>query len=184
MDDRQIIDLFFARDEQAIRETDRKYGKLCFRVADNLLWNREDAEECVNDTYMAVWNRIPPVRPDNFTAFICKITRNLSLKRLEFLNAGKRSAKAILSLDEIEATVPDNSFSPGIGDDEAGKLISIFLRSEKELDRNIFLRKYWFFDSVECIAGMYSLSESSVKSRLFRTRNRLRVFLKKEGFDL
>ena len=107
MDDLQIIELYFARDEQAIKETDRKYGKMCFRVAKNLLFNNEDSEECVNDTYLTVWHKIPPTRPNNFTAFICKITRNLSLKKLETSNAMKRSVDAIISLSEIEATLPE-----------------------------------------------------------------------------
>ena len=184
MDDLQIIELYFARDEHAIKDTDRKYGKLCFRVAKNLLFNNEDSEECVNDTYLTVWNKIPPTRPNNFTAFVCKITRNLSLKRLEMSNAMKRSADAIISLSEIEATLPDRSIAPDIEEEELGKLISAFLWSEKELDRNVFLRKYWFFDSISDIAERYSMGESAVKSMLFRTRNRLREFLKKEGFDV
>ena len=184
MDDLQIIELYFDRNERAIKETDRKYGKLCFQVAKNLLWNREDSEECVNDTYLALWNQIPPTRPNNFTAFICKITRNLSLKRLEISNAMKRSADAVISLSEIEATMPDNHIAPDIEDEELGKLISAFLWSEKELDRNVFLRKYWFFDTISDIAERYSLNENNVKSMLFRTRNRLREFLRKEGIEV
>jgi len=184
MDDLQIIELYFARDEHAIKETDRKYGKLCFRVAKNLLFNNEDSEECVNDTYLTVWHKIPPTRPNNFTAFICKITRNLSLKRLEISNAMKRSVDAIISLSEIEATLPDHSIALDIKEEELGKLISAFLWSEKELDRNVFLRKYWFFDTISDIAERYSLNENNVKSMLFRTRNRLREFLKKEGIEV
>ena len=183
MEDLQIIELYFDRNERAIKETDRKYGRLCFQVAKKLLWSREDSEECVNDTYLALWNQIPPTRPNNFTAFICKITRNLSLKKLESSNALKRSAN-ILSLDEFEAILPDYSLAPDIGDQELGEQISAFLRSEKELDRNVFLRKYWFFDSISQIAKRYSLGESTVKSMLFRTRYRLREFLKKEGFEV
>ncbi len=184
MDDLQIIELYFARDEHAIKETDHKYGKLCFRVAKNLLFNNEDSEECVNDTYLTVWHKIPPTRPNNFTAFICKITRNLSLKRLEISNAMKRSVDAIISLSEIEATLPDHSIAPDIEEEELGKLISAFLWREKELDRNVFLRKYWFFDTISDIAERYSLNENNVKSMLFRTRNRLREFLKKEGIEV
>ena len=184
MDDLQIIELYFARDEHAIKETDRKYGKLCLRVAKNLLFNNEDSEECVNDTYLTVWNKIPPTRPNNFTAFICKITRNLSLKKLETSNAMKRSADAIISLSEIEATLPDHSIAPGIEEEELGKLISTFLWREKELDRNVFLRMYWFFDTISDIAERYSLPENTVKSMLFRSRNRLREFLKKEGIEV
>ena len=184
MDDLQIIELYFARDEHAIKETDRKYGKLCFRVAKNLLFNNEDSEECVNDTYLTVWNKIPPTRPNNFTAFICKITRNLSLKKLELSSAMKRSAGTIISMSELEKALPDQCIAPDVEDEELGKLISAFLWSEKELDRNVFLRKYWFFDTISDIAERYSLNENNVKSMLFRSRNRLREFLKKEGIEV
>ena len=184
MDDLQIIELYFARDEQAIKETDRKYGKTCFRVAYNLLSNNEDSEESVNDTYLTVWNKIPPTRPNNFIAFICKITRNLSLKRLEVSNAMKRSAGTIISMSELEKALPDQCIAPDVEDEELGKLISAFLWSEKALDRNVFLRKYWFFDSISDIAERYSMNENSVKSMLFRSRNRLREFLRKEGIDV
>ncbi len=184
MDDSEIIGLYIARDECAIRETERKYGKLCFRIANNLLRNDSDSEECVNDTYLTVWNKIPPARPDNLTAFICKIARNISLKKLEYNNAQKRSADETVSFSEMEEFLPDYSIAEGTENEELGKLISDFLRTEKELDRNVFLRKYWFFDSVGDISERYSLSGSNVKSRLFRTRNRLRLFLKKEGIIL
>lgn len=184
MDDLQIIELYFARDEHAIKETDHKYGKLCFRVAKNLLFNNEDSEECVNDTYLTVWNKIPPTRPNNFTAFICKITRNLSLKKLELANAAKRTSTAIVSLDELAETLPDTRISSDIGEEDLGKLISAFLWGQSEEVRNVFLRKYWFFDSVSDIAERYSLKENTVKSMLFRTRNKLREYLRKEGFEI
>lgn len=181
MDDLQIIALYFARDEQAIKETDLKYGRLCFRVANNILFSREDSEECVNDTYLILWNQIPPTHPNNFTAFICKITRNLSLKRLEFAGAKKRASKAVLSLSELADALPDNRITSDAAEEEIGRIISDFLRREKPDARNIFLRKYWFFDSVQEIAARYSFSEAKVKSMLFRTRSRLRNYLKKEG---
>lgn len=184
MEDTQIIKLYFARDERAIEETAAKYGRLCFRVANNILSNTEDSEECVNDTYLSVWNKIPPVRPDNFTAFICKITRNLSLKKLESANAMKRRSNAVISLSELEEILPDNRITPSAEDEEIGKLISDFLHQEKAEARNVFLRKYWFFDSISDIAERYSFSESKVKSMLFHTRNRLRRYLKKEGIGI
>jgi len=184
MDDHQIIELYLSRDEQAIKETDAKYGKLCLRVAINILSNAEDSKECVNDTYLVVWNKIPPTRPNNFTAFICKITRNLSLKKLEAANAMKRTSAAILSLDELEETLPDAHISPEIGDEELGKLISAFLRRQSENERNVFLRKYWFFDSIKDIADRYSFSENKVKSMLFHTRRKLQAYLEKEGIEL
>ncbi len=184
MDDHQIIELYFARSETAIQETDQKYGKLCFGIAWNILFNREDAEECVNDTYLGVWNAIPPQRPYSFSAFISKITRNLSLKRLSYNTAIKRFHQTDLPFSELEATLPDNRFNPVIDDEGLGQIISDFLHSEKEESRNVFIRRYWFFDSVTDIAERYSFSESKVKSMLLRTRNRLRECLKKEGVYL
>lgn len=184
MEDLQIIDLYFKRDENAIKETDIKYGKLCFHIANNILNNSADSEECVNDTYLGVWNVIPPQRPNNFMAFICKITRNLSLKRIEFNTAVKRSAHTVISLSELEEILPAQNTPPEVEDEQLGKLISDFLRTEKEAARNVFIRKYWFFDTISDISARYSFSESKVKSMLFHTRNRLREYLKKEGVNL
>lgn len=184
MDDIQIIELYFARDERAIKETEVKYGKLCLRIATNILLNKEDSEECVNDTYLSVWNTIPPTRPNNFTAFICKITRNLSLKKLEHTNALKRTPTSVVSLDEIEDTIPDYGISAEIDDEELGRLISVFLRRQSSDVRNVFIRKYWFYDSISDIAERYSFSENKVKSMLFHTRTKLREYLKKEGIVL
>lgn len=184
MEDLQIIELYFERDENAIKETDAKYGKLCFRVANNILKNNEDSEECVSDTYLSTWNQIPPTRPNNFMAFLCKITRNLSLKRMKFLTAAKRTSVAMVSFDEIEGYVSDDQLRADINDIELGMIISKFLRSEKPYARNVFIRRYWFFDSVSEIAAQYSFRESKVKSMLFHTRNRLRDYLKKEGIEV
>ncbi len=184
MDDQQIIDLYFDRNEQAITETDVKYGKLCHSIAYNILSNREDSEECVNDTYIGVWNAIPPTRPNNFMAFVCRIARNLSLKRLEFLKREKRSADVILSLDELSAVLPDERYAPDVSDEDVGRLISQFLRTQKEDVRNVFIRKYYFFDSVKEIAERYSFTESKVKNMLFYTRNKLKDYLIKEGVEI
>ena len=184
MDDQQIIDLYFDRNEQAITETDVKYGKLCHSIAYNILSNREDSEECVNDTYIGVWNAIPPTRPDNFMAFVCRIARNLSLKRLEFLKREKRSADVILSLDELSAVLPDERYAPDVSDEDVGRLISQFLRTQKEGVRNVFIRKYYFFDSVKEIAERYSFTENKVKNMLFYTRNKLKDYLIKEGVEI
>ena len=184
MDDRKIIELYFDRNEQAIRETDEKYGKLCHRIAYNILNDPEDSEECVNDTYMGTWNAIPPTRPDNFMAFLCRIARNLSLKRLEFKKREKRFAEAVLSLEELAEVLPDDRYVPGAEDSEVGKLISSFLRSQKESVRIIFVRKYFYFDSVQEIAERCSFTESKVKNVLFQTRNKLKDYLIKEGVAL
>lgn len=184
MEDRQIIELYFERDEQAIRETDGKYGRLCRSIAQKLLESREDCEECINDTYWSVWKRVPPTRPENFKAFLCKITRNLSLKRFDYNRAAKRNSELCTSLSELEAVLPDERIREDVQEEEIGKAISDFLRAEPEKSRMVFLRRYWFFDSIAEIAERYSFSESKVKSMLFRTRNRLREYLEKEGIEL
>ena len=184
MDDLRIIELYFERDEQAVKETDVKYGKLCHSIAYNILKNHEDSEECVNDTYVGVWNAIPPTRPNNFMSFVCKIARNLSLKRLEFMKREKRSADVQLSLDELEAVLPDERYAPDVSDEEVGKLISMFLRAQKEDARNIFIRKYYFFDSIGEIAERFGITESKVKNVLFYTRNKLKDYLIKEGVEI
>lgn len=184
MDDLKIIELYFERDEQAIRETDAKYGKLCRSIAYNILNNHEDSEECANDTYWGVWNAIPPTRPNNFMAFVCKIARNLSLKRLEFMKREKRSQAVLVSLEELEAVLPDDRIAPDVSDEDLGKLISGFLRSQKKDARNVFIRKYYFFDSIGEIAERYSFKESKVKNMLFYTRNKLKDYLIKEGVEI
>ncbi len=181
MEDIKIVELYFARDERALDETERKYGSLCFHVARNILCEEEDVEECVNDTYLAVWNSVPPNHPESLIAYMCKIVRNQALKKLEHINAKKRKADMILSLEEIEETLPDERILPDVNDERIGELINGFLRKEKEVNRNVFLRRYWFFDSIRDISERYSLNENTVKSILFRTRNRLRDYLRKEG---
>ena len=184
MEDYQIIELFFERNEQAIKETNIKYGRLCFSVANRILENEEDSEECVNDTYLRAWNEIPPTRPHHFPAFLCKITRLLSLKKLEFSHAIKRSSFLTVSVDELEEVLQDECIAPDMDTVELGSLISDFLRHEKVDARNAFLRRYLFFDTVEEIAEHFGMNGNTVKSMLLRTRNRLREYLRKEGITL
>ena len=184
MDDLSIIELYFARDEQAIKETDKKYGKLCYRIAYNILNNNEDSEECVNDTYIGVWNAIPPTRPKSLMAFLCKITRNISLKRIEAMARQKRSQATIVSLDELAEILPDESIGENITNDNLTELISDFLRKEKADVRNVFIRKYYFFDSVGDIAKRYGFTEDKVKSMLYHTRKKLKDHFIKEGVKL
>ena len=184
MDDLHIIELYFARDERAIRETDVKYGKLCHGIAYNILKNREDSEECVSDTYMGVWNAVPPTRPQNLMAFVCRIARNLALKRVEAAARQKRSQATLVSLDELAEILPDESLASGLTDEGLGKLISDFLRREKADVRVVFIRKYYFFDSIEDIAKRCGFTESKVKNMLYHTRNKLREYLIKEGYEI
>jgi len=184
MDDLMIIELYFDRDERAIYETDVKYGKLCFQIAHNILFNNEDSEECVNDTYMKTWGAIPPTRPNSFRAFLCKITRNLSLKKLSYHLASKRNRDMTQSLEQLSEVMADTSVVTEQEYADLGKTISNFLRNEDKTVRNVFVRKYWFMDSIEDIAKRYSFSKSKVKSMLFQCRIRLKEYLRKEGIEI
>lgn len=184
MDDLGIIELYFARDEQALKETDAKYGRLCHSIAYNILNNNEDAEECVNDTYIGVWNAIPPTRPNNLMAFVCRITRNLSLKRIESMARKKRSQATLVSLDELSEVLSDERIAEGVSDEDIGKAISDFLKNEKEEARNVFIRKYYFFDSIAGISKRYGFTESKVKNMLYHTRNKLKEHLIREGVEI
>lgn len=182
MDDSAIIKLYFVRDEQAIREISDKYGVLCFSVAYNILGCREDAEEVVNDTYLAAWNSIPPARPESLRAYVCGIARNHALKRLEYNTAKKRLPKALLSFAELEDMLTDRMFQPDASAEELSGLINDFLKAQSADARCVFVRRYWFFDSIADIAEKYSFSESKVKTLLSRTRGKLKKFLIKEGY--
>ena len=184
MDDLQIIELYFARDERAIKETAFRYGKLCHGIAYNILKSKEDSEECVSDTYMGVWNAIPPTRPQNLMAFVCRIARNLALKRAEAAARQKRSQATLVSLEELAEVLPDESIADGWTDEALGTLISDFLRTEKADIRNVFIRKYYFFDSVEDIMRRYGFTESKVKNMLYHTRNKLKSYLHEKGVEL
>lgn len=184
MDDSSIIELYFGRDEQAIRETAAKYGGLCFRVANNILGCREDAEESVNDAYLAVWNAIPPAKPENLRAFVCKVVRNRALKRLEYNTAKKRLSGTLIPFAELEEMLTDGSPPPDVSAEELGKLIGIFLNTQSADARCVFVRRYWYFDKVSDIAKRYSFGESKVKTLLSRTRNRLKKFLIEEGYNI
>ncbi len=184
IEDQRIIELYSERDEAALRETEQKYGRLCYSIAYNILGNAEDAEECVNDTLLSVWNKIPQTKPENLKAFVCRIAGNTALKRLEYNTAEKRSTNAAVSLTELEEIVPDNKFPPDKAPEDVSKLISGFLRRQKPEIRKVFIRRYWYFDSVSDIAARFSYSESKVKSMLFHTRNKLKKFLMKEGIDI
>ena len=184
MDDTKIVELYFARDEQAIGETSLKYGKLCHRIAQNILNDASLAEECVNDTYLGIWNAIPPARPTSFKAFVCKIARNLSIKRKEAETSQKRSAAGILPIDELAEVLADESIADGIEDEEIGRAIGAFLKTQKADVRHIFVRKYYFFDSLSDIAGELGFSESRVKNVLYHTRIKLKKYLIEKGIAL
>lgn len=180
MEDNQIISMLFQRNDYALKEIALKYGKLLFRISENILRCKEDSRECVNDTYLAVWNKIPPENPDPFIAFICKITRNLSLKKLRDRNAQKRSGNT-LPIYELEYELADCSFEDKIDARELGRKIDRFLDTTDEESRVIFVKRYWFSDSINEIAAAVGMSESNVYTKLSRTRKKLRTYLEKEG---
>ena len=182
IDDHNIIELYFARDERAIRETSDKYGKLCQNIARNILGNAQDAEECVNDAYVGVWNAIPPARPEDLCAFVCRVVRNVSLKRLRAVTRQKCSREMTVSLSELEEILPDGAVDGREG--EVSAAISAFLRLQSDDVRDVFVRKYYFFDSVADIAKRYGFSQSKVKSMLYHTREKLKEHLKGEGIEV
>lgn len=182
MEDNGIIDLFWERSQLAIEELGSKYGKLCTHIATNILKDIEDTKECINDTYLAAWNSMPDERPNNLSAYICKITRNIALKRYEYNHAKKRNKNIEIAFEELEGCVGvDNNIDNRWELEQIGEVISNLLRKLSYEDRNIFLRRYWFLDSVKEICERFEISESKVKSSLYRTRNKLSKELLKEG---
>ena len=182
MDDNEIIDLYFARSEQAISETDSKYGTYCRAIAYHILENHDDSSECVNDTYFRVWNAIPPQRPTGFRAFLGRITRNLALGRYRANRAQKRGGGCVeVALEELrEAAVclpPDEA----VDEAELARLIDVFLDTLAPQARVFFVRRYWYLDSVKEIAAAYHVGVSAVKMSLLRSRNALKARLEEEG---
>lgn len=186
MEDDKIIDLYWARQETAIMETDRKYGNYCRSISLHILKNQEDTEECVNDTWMRAWDTMPPKRPDFLGAFLGKIVRNLAISRYRMTHAQKRgSGEVDLLLMELEECLPSaKSVEEEIEGKETAAAISRFLYMVDEESRNIFVRRYFYADSVKEVADRFEVSESKVKSQLFRLRNRLKDYLEKEGITI
>lgn len=178
MEDDKIIELLWNREEQGIKELENKYGKELKRLSERMV-NAEDAEECVSDTYIAVWNSIPPKKPDFLFAYISKICRNISLNKVEWNHASKRNAQIIELSSELEQCIPDMSNTLDIR--ELGDILSVFLRTLSDEKRKMFIRRYWYGDSINELAQLFGYRDSKVKSILFRVRNELREYLKKEG---
>ena len=186
MEDKQIVDLYWARSEKAISETADKYGRYCYTIAYNILHSNEDSEECVNDTYLHAWNAMPDQRPNRLSAFLGRITRNLSLKRWEKYTAKKRGAGQVpLALDELRECIPATNYTDSVADDIVlTDVLNRFLASLTAEKRNIFMRRYWYLSSVAEIASDLAISESKVKMSLLRSRNELKQLLEKEGITL
>lgn len=183
MEDLQIVELYWNRDEDAIAQSQQKYGNYCYSIAYNILHNNEDAQESLNDTWLAAWDAIPPHHPQILSTFLGKITRRLSLNKWRSMTAEKRGGGNFpLSLDELEECIPDHcSIDEQLEAQYLSEAIDAFLSRAKEEERKVFVCRYWYFDSVENIAKHFGYSESKVKMMLKRTRDRLKDYLIKEG---
>lgn len=179
-----IIELYWNRNEQAITETDKKYNRYCFSVANNILENNEDSEECVNETWLKSWNAIPPCRPDKLRLFLAKITRNLSLDRFRRKNSVKRgSGQMVLALDELCDCVSDRSdVESRLSSEELAKTVNSFLQALTKRECDIFIRRYFFVEPTDKIANRYLIKESHVLVILSRTRAKLKAWLEDAGY--
>lgn len=186
LDDNKIIDLYLSRNQLALGATQEKYGSYCMKICMNILEDTSDSEEVLNDTYMQVWNSIPPQKPHSLMAYIAKVARNLSLNKLKARNTQKRGAgEQILSYDELDICTPSGLNIECESDVKAlSEHISAFLYTQKEDARRVFVRRYFYCDSVEDIAKRFSFSQSKVKSILMRTRDKLRDYLLSEGYHI
>lgn len=182
MEDSRIIELYFERNEQAIKETGQKYGGFCYRIAMNVLGIMEDAEECVNDTYYSAWKQIPPTRPDDFKAFLGRITRNISISRFRAMRAKKRYNSMEIMLSELNDCVPSSdNVEQKIEAMQLGEYISDWLDSLPEEDQVLFVRRYWFGDAVHELAYQCGTTAAKMAQRMLRLRKGLRAALEKKG---
>ena len=183
MEDSRIVDLYWQRSETAITETSKKYSRYCYYISFNILYNNEDAEECVNDTYLKAWNAMPTKRPDNLSAFLGKITRNLSLDKYKYYKAEKRgSGQVEQTLSELDECIPSMSnVVQEIQEKVLEATINNFLRSLPKQNRKVFVQRYWYLMSIKEIVKDSNVSESKIKSMLFRERKKLKSILEKEG---
>lgn len=182
MEDKKIIQLLFDRAEQAISELKARFGKQLSRIAYNILENRSDAEECTNDTYLALWNAIPPAAPKPLAPYVYRVGRNIALKKLYSSMAQKRNGRYDLSLEELNECLPGNDLEQLMDARELGRAIDRFLTAGSKENRYIFLRRYWYGDSVKDIAKELHMQENTVSVRLNRLRNSLKEYLKEEGY--
>ena len=185
MDDMQIVELYWQRNESAIEETDKKYGRYCHYIAYRILADDEDAKEIVNDTYLKAWNTIPPNHPDPLKPYVGTISRQLALNRYESQHTQKRGGQVTLVLNELAECIPDTDSGEDIGESVAlSDTLSRFLWTLPERTRIMFVRRYFYMSPVAEIAADFSMKESAVTMLMLRTRQKLAHFLKKEGFDL
>ena len=185
MNDSQIIDLFFERSEQAIVLLSEKYGAFCLKLAEGIVNDRQDAEECVNDAYLALWNRIPPERPDPLLSYLSRIVRNLALKKYHEKTAQKRNSRFDVALEEIADSFPSaDSVEAAFEADELARLVNRFLETLDEPGRVLFVRRYWYAEDIAELAALFQISRHAVSVRLSRIRKALRQYLKREGISV
>ena len=183
MDDKRITELFFERDENAIKQTQQKYGSLCRHIAVNILANEQDSEEAVSDAYISLWNSIPPERPESLKAYLARIVKNISLDRLRKKSADKRGKGQLdAALDELAELIPDNETPESELDKKLlAQSIAGFVEGLERDKRIIFIQRYWYLCSIKDIAKGLKMSEGSVKTALYRMRNQLKEQLEREG---
>ncbi len=185
MDDSKIIDLFFERSEQAITELSKKYSKLCHRIAFNILGNEADAQECVNDAFLGIWNSIPPEKPKPLSAYVYKVVRNVALKKYRFNTSLKRNSYYDTALDEIEGCLPSGfSVEAEINAEVLSAEINVFLASIERDNRIIFVKRYWFGEEISAISKDLDITKHNVTVKLSRTRKALKKHLNEKGFDI
>lgn len=185
MEDKDIIELYFKRDEQAIKETSNKYGAFCYRIAMNVLSIKEDADECVNDTYLAAWKQIPPTNPQSFCSFLGRITRNISISRFRSIRAKKRYNGIEIMLSELNDCIPSGeSLEMIVEAKRLAEYISDWLESLPVDDCALFVRRYWFGDEVWQLAKECGITQNQMAQRMFQLRKKLRNTLEKKGVTL
>ena len=184
MEDRRIIELFFARSEEAVEELRRAYGKLCRTIAQGILSDPRDAEECENDTWLRVWNSIPPDHPNHLGAYAGRITRNLAINRLRYDNRKKRGGELESIYAELHDCIPDPHNVEAAADDTVLLCIQSFLEKQSSRDRALFLRRYFYLESAQALSAPFGMTPSAVSTRLGRMRAKLKIELEKEGIAL
>ena len=186
MDDSQIVELFFERSEQAFTELSEKYEKTCIKIAMNILGNPDDARDCVNDSYLALWNNIPPQRPDNLKYYFYRIVRNNAIKQFHYNTAKKRNSYYDVAFEELEDCIPSDNKTPEteLLEKELTDLLNIFLEKQNTVDRIIFVRRYYFGDSIADISEKVKMTENNISVKLNRMRKKLKNHLQEEGYEI
>lgn len=185
MEDKRIIELLFERDESALKILEKRYGSLIVHILNQLLPDREDVEECKNDVYLAVWNSIPPNNPEFLKAYVCKVTRNIAIKLIRFKNTKKRPVYAEIALDELGECISRSGCPEEIMETkELGRLMNLYIRSLSEENQMLFIRRYFFGDSVDDLSERFKMRSNTVAVKLLRMRNALKDYLKEQGVNI